>query len=127
MYVKVRNLLDYIQRLEEETTEQQEQMEVYLKFEKEYDLVKSRARNLQDELKEIKFQYYQQNQEIGDLKQILLTKEDRVSTLQKRLDLEIEGKDILRERVDIDNEKEDNFKTREKELNQQIISQGIKM
>ena len=119
--------MDYIQRLEEENTEQQEQMEVYLKFEKDYEIMKTKKRELEDELKEAKFQIFQKDQTIQDFKDQVRKKQDKEYTLQKRLELEMEGKDILRERADLDEEKEEKYKIREKELNQQIISQGENM
>ena len=113
----------YIEKLEDENVEKTEQLEVFLKFEEDYEKLKEKHKEQTTEFKTLKIEKIQFELEIKDLKRNLDLKSLRIEGLEKRVEHEEIGRVRLENKQEEEAFQEQEYKDKIKELERQLILQ----
>jgi hypothetical protein len=113
----------YIEKLEDENVEKTDQLETFLKFEKDYEDLKEKHKEKMDELKTIKIEKYQFEKDIKDLKRNVELKDLRIEGLERRVENEENGRVRLEVKQEEEAFQEQEYKDKIRELERQLILQ----
>ena len=122
-----RGLLVYIEKLEEENIEKQNQLEVFLKFEEEFEELKEKFENQSNEFKTLKIEKIKFESEIKDLNRNIELKTLRMEALQKRVENEQTGRVRLEEKQEKEAFQEEEYKQQIKTMERQLLTQNEEM
>jgi hypothetical protein len=114
----------YIEKLEDENIEKQEQLEVFLTFEKEFEELKEKYRVQNEEFKTTKIQKLNLEGEVNNLRRDLDLKKMRVKALENKAKNEETGRVRLEVKQQEDAFQEEEYKEEIQELKRQILSQN---
>ena len=117
----------YIEKLEEENIEKQNQLEVFLKFEEEFEELKEKFENQSNEFKTLKIEKIKFESEIKDLNRNIELKTLRMEALQKRVENEQTGRVRLEEKQEKEAFQEEEYKQQIKTMERQLLTQNEEM
>ena len=123
----IRGLLLYIEKLEDENIEKQDQLEVFLKFEKEFEDLKENFEKINKEQKTLKIEKIKLENEKKDLTQNLELKILRVEGLERRVENEQNGRVRLEEKQEKEAFQEEEFKEEINQMRKQLLTQQEEM
>jgi chromosome segregation ATPase len=113
----------YIEKLEDENVEKTDQLEVFLKFQEDYDELKEKHKDQTKLYKELKIEKIQFELDIKDLQRNLDLKNLRIEGLEKRVENEETGRVRLENKQEEEAFQEQEYKEKIKELERQLILQ----
>lgn len=117
----------YIGKLEDENVEKQAQLEVFLKFEEEFEDLRAKYEAQSSQFKTIKIEKINLEDELGDLRREKETRDLRIKALERRIENEQTGRERLEEKQEQDAFQEQEMRERIRVLEKQLIEQNGEM